>query len=100
MHCMVSWGSPVVGVPLEPTDYSVMEKALVGLDYVKVFEGTVVITIGSEQDRINLQERLTEASKSIGNRAWVLISPLMNGGSLYRGLAATTLWPELNRRTT
>jgi hypothetical protein len=97
---MVSWGSPNTGAALDATDHAAMGAALVGFDVLTVFPGTVVVTIQAEAQRIDLQTKLMEASGTLAKRPWVLISPAMNGGAIYRGLVARDLWPELNKRTT
>jgi len=77
-----------------------MANALAAFDVLPVFKGTVVITIKAEAERLEIQNVLQAAAQTIGNRAWALISPPMNGGAIYRGLLAQSLWPELNKRTT
>jgi hypothetical protein len=99
MHCMVSWGNPQ-GLPISADDHKAMEAALTSYTTLKVFPGTLVVTVGSDSERETIEKKLTPVSQERGNRIHFLISPAMNGAQgIYRGYAASTVWPELNKMT-
>ena len=97
---MISWGTPNAATPLQPSDHTAMEAALAPYSWLRAFPGAVVVTITAEADRVKLQDQLTAAAAALGNRAHVLMSPGMQGSAgIYRGLLASNLWEQLNKKT-
>jgi len=96
---MVSWGSPTVSTPLTAAAHEALEQALAPSDALKVFPGTLVVVIANDAERVEIQNKLVDVAKTLGERVNILISPPMNGGPVYRGYIPSTLWPELSKRT-
>jgi hypothetical protein len=97
LHCMIAWGRPN-GAPLQPGDHEMMEAALAGYDYLRVFQGCGVVGLVGESQRAEIHQKLTAASQQIESRAHVLISPSIQGGTgFYTGYLASNLWDQLGR---
>jgi len=98
MHLLVSWefrAQNPQNVPINAELVAIVQ----AYPFVHVLPNSYVVTVTSADQYQEVLNRLVAVAQRNPNSFYMIISPPMTGGR-YGGFLPSTLWPEINNRTT